>query len=174
MAVVLQEWKGADAWKDHPLRLGLNLVGRELGRDVRLTDTSVSGLYFTVLVNEHLVRLDAVAVTSVNGRPTAGELLDDDEVIGCGNVLLRLGADVAIDPAWLENNDGAVASLAQQIAETRSWTELPVLADALQDAGCCDTDLLTACRKRGRRRAGSWVVDRLLAALAVEKAVELS
>jgi hypothetical protein len=39
---------------------------------------------------------------------------------------------------------------------------LLVLADALEDAGCTDTDLLGRCRRSGQHVRGCWVVDLLL------------
>ena len=39
---------------------------------------------------------------------------------------------------------------------------LPVLADALEEAGCTDTDLLAHCRSGGGHLRGCWAVDLLL------------
>jgi hypothetical protein len=69
---------------------------------------------------------------------------------------------VTIDPAWLEWNDGTVAKLAQAIYDERAFERLPVLADALEDAGCADADFLTHCRGPGEHARGCWVVDLLL------------
>lgn len=48
--------------------------------------------------------------------------------------------------ACLEWNGGAVAHLARLISEERRYDELPVLADALEEAGCDDEYLLAHCR----------------------------
>jgi hypothetical protein len=69
---------------------------------------------------------------------------------------------VALQPAWLAHNDGAVAHLARVIDEERSFEDLPCLADALEEAGCEDASLLLHCRQRQQHARGCWVVDLLL------------
>jgi hypothetical protein len=44
----------------------------------------------------------------------------------------------------------------------RDFTAMPILADALQDAGCDDADILTHCRGDGPHVRGCWVVDLVL------------
>src|SRR4029079_19078016 len=39
-----------------------------------------------------------------------------------------------------------VLALAQEMYDTRAFNRLPVLADALEEAGCQDADLLAHCR----------------------------
>jgi hypothetical protein len=68
----------------------------------------------------------------------------------------------AVDPAWLSANGGAVASLARAIAEGRRFEELPVLADALEEAGCTNANVLAHCRDPGAHAARCWVLDLLL------------
>jgi hypothetical protein len=53
--------------------------------------------------------------------------------------------------------------LARQIAASGDYSALPILADALEEAGCDDEFLLQCCRlpPNGLAR-GNWVVDRLL------------
>ena len=46
--------------------------------------------------------------------------------------------------------------------ESRDFTAMPILADALQDAGCDSDDILTHCRQPGEHVRGCWVVDLLL------------
>jgi hypothetical protein len=59
-------------------------------------------------------------------------------------------------------NDGAVVKLAQGIYEGRAFDRLPVLADALEEAGCDNQDLLSHCRSQHDHVLGCWVVDLLL------------
>jgi ATP-dependent Clp protease ATP-binding subunit ClpA len=68
-----------------------------------------------------------------------------------------------IDPSWLSRNNGAVAKLARVIHEERRWEDLPVLADALEEAGCTDQEILGHCRRPGRHVSGCWVLDLVLA-----------
>ena len=39
---------------------------------------------------------------------------------------------------------------------------MPILADALEDAGCTNQDILNHCRGGGEHVRGCWVVDLLL------------
>jgi hypothetical protein len=59
-------------------------------------------------------------------------------------------------------NDGTVVKLAQAIYEDRAFDLLPVLADALEEAGCTNADILGHCRGPGPHVRGCWVVDLLL------------
>ena len=69
---------------------------------------------------------------------------------------------VALDPSWLAWNDGVVRKMAQVIYDERRFSELPLLADALEDAGCTNLDILSHCRGSGPHVRGCWVVDLLL------------
>jgi hypothetical protein len=65
-------------------------------------------------------------------------------------------------PGWLRRNDGTVTRLAQGSYDDRAFHRLPVLADALEEVGCHDTNILTHCRHPGPHVRGCWVVDLLL------------
>jgi hypothetical protein len=67
-----------------------------------------------------------------------------------------------VEKPWLEWNDGCVARLARAIYEERKYQEMKILADALEEAGCANPDLLTHCRQHGEHARGCWVVDRVL------------
>jgi hypothetical protein len=69
---------------------------------------------------------------------------------------------VTINPAWLTWNDGTVQKIAQAIYDERAFDRLPILADALEEAGCTDADILGHCRSGGEHVRGCWVVDLLL------------
>ncbi len=56
----------------------------------------------------------------------------------------------------------AVVSLARGMYESRDFTVMSVLADALEDAGCADDDILPHCRGPGPHVRGCWVVDAAL------------
>jgi hypothetical protein len=68
----------------------------------------------------------------------------------------------SIDPTWLKWNDATIPKLAQTIYDERAFDHLPVLADALEEAGCADPDILAHCRGPGPHVRGCWVVDFLL------------
>jgi hypothetical protein len=66
---------------------------------------------------------------------------------------------VAFDPRWRTSD---VVGLARSIYEDRAFDRLPVLADALMDAGCADDQVLGHCRGAGPHVRGCWVVDLVL------------
>jgi hypothetical protein len=68
----------------------------------------------------------------------------------------------ALDPAWFAWNYGTVAKLAAAIYNERRFADLPILADALEDAGCADAAILAHCRGGGEHARGCWVVDLFL------------
>jgi hypothetical protein len=66
---------------------------------------------------------------------------------------------VALGGTWLTST---VTNLAQAIYDDHAFDRLPILADALEDAGCTDEDILAHCRGGGEHCRGCWVVDLLL------------
>jgi hypothetical protein len=67
---------------------------------------------------------------------------------------------VSLDPAWLTSD---VQALAKGIYEERAFDRMPILADALQDAGCANDAVLSHCRDASQTHGrGCWVVDLLL------------
>jgi hypothetical protein len=66
---------------------------------------------------------------------------------------------VAVEPGW---RAPTVTALARGIYEERAFDRLPILADALMDAGCDREAVLAHCRGPGPHLRGCWVVDCLL------------
>ena len=67
---------------------------------------------------------------------------------------------VVFAPEW--RTDTAV-TLARQMYESREFSAMPILADALQDAGCNSDDILTHCRDTSLTHVrGCWVTDLVL------------
>jgi hypothetical protein len=69
---------------------------------------------------------------------------------------------VTIDEAWRRWKDGLIPAMAQAIYEAHRFDDLPILADALEDAGCDNRDILAHCRAPRPHGRGCWVVDALL------------
>jgi hypothetical protein len=67
-----------------------------------------------------------------------------------------------VDPSWLTWNAGMVVQLAEIIYTEQRFGDLPVLADALEEAGCANDDILNHCHTPGEHVRGCWVVDLLL------------
>jgi hypothetical protein len=68
-------------------------------------------------------------------------------------------ACVCLQHQWLTST---VIALAQGIRDESAFDRMPILADALQDAGCANEDILNHCRSAGPHVRGCWVVDLLL------------
>jgi hypothetical protein len=66
------------------------------------------------------------------------------------------------DVIWLRWRDGMVPNLARWSYENRAFKCLPILADALEDAGCADRDILDHLRGPGPHVRGCWALDLLL------------
>jgi hypothetical protein len=69
---------------------------------------------------------------------------------------------IAVDPAWRVWNDGTVVRIARASYDEQAFDRLPILADALEEAGCDDADILAHCRQHGPHIRGCWVVDLIL------------
>ena len=66
---------------------------------------------------------------------------------------------VFFNPEW---RTSTVVSLAKSMYESRDFSTMPILGDALQDAGCEHEDILNHCREPGEHVRGCWVVDMIL------------
>jgi hypothetical protein len=65
-------------------------------------------------------------------------------------------------PVWVSRD---VVDLARAIKASGGYDRLPVLADALEEAGCDDPALLADCRGDGPHVREGWVVDLILGKL---------
>ena len=69
---------------------------------------------------------------------------------------------VYINDEWLAWNDGTIPKIAQSVYEEGTFADLPILADALEEAGCTNADLVNHCRSGGPHVKGCWAVDLIL------------
>jgi hypothetical protein len=104
------------------------------------------------------VRDDAAAAATPSGQPIRSSLFLDlvHDIIG------NPFRPVVVIPDWLTWNDGLIAGLAGTIYAEHAFDRLPILADALEDAGCTQRDILDHCRGAGQHVRGCWVLDLLL------------
>lgn len=68
-----------------------------------------------------------------------------------------------IHSSWLAWNDGAVRKMAQAVRDAQRFADLLLLADALEEAGCTDVELLEHCREQAPHVSDCWVIHLLLA-----------
>jgi hypothetical protein len=96
-------------------------------------------------------------------RSTWGGEVTPDELEALAPVVREIFGNpfcpVAFSPSWRTTT--AVA-LARQMYESRGFGAMPILADAIQDAGCDNEDILNHCCVSGVHVRGCWVVDLVL------------
>mgnify|MGYP000918290268 CR=1 FL=1 len=66
---------------------------------------------------------------------------------------------VTFDPAW---RTPGVSSLARRIHDALAFDRMPSLADALEELGCRDAEILSHCRVPTGHVRGCWVIDVIL------------
>jgi hypothetical protein len=91
-------------------------------------------------------------------RQCLADLLQD---CVCGPHVFQ-GLPPTLDPTILHWQNGTVLQLAQAVYDQRRFQDLPILADALEEAGCEDADILNHCRQPGEHMRGCWVLDLVL------------
>lgn len=152
-----QEWLTSD----DPARM-LQWVNRGHGAQTPGKDISDRNLrlYHSALI-EHL-DMNTVAIERANLSPStaalAAALLRD--IVGNpwkpqGDwspepAFAKANGFERLPPKWLQPilrwNDGTIPKIAQAIYDARAFDQLPILADALEDAGCDDAAILEHCR----------------------------
>ena len=152
-----------------PVLAGQTLsVGREEGSDIYLPCPTVSRRHCKIHRDEGGVRV--ADTNSLNGT-----LLNDArlpsflpvylrpcDVIQVTDSEIRLEGRAKIDRAWLAWDDGTVRKMALGIRQRGRYGDLPILHDALLDAGCDNEDILAHCRTQHEHVRGCWVIDLLL------------
>jgi hypothetical protein len=106
---------------------------------------------------------DEVGVlVAVAAYPERQDESDKEQAVQCEILRCVLGnpfRSVTLDPTWLTPT---VTQLAIAIYHDRSFDRMPVLADALSDAGCDNEDILNHLRQPGVHVRGCWVLDLVL------------
>lgn len=100
----------------------------------------------------------AVMLAQVTGHAEAAELIElVSDIVG------NPFRPIQLDPTWLRWHDGCIELLSRSIYDGRRHHELPIVADALEEAGCDQADLLAHCRSDRPHAHGCWALDLLLA-----------
>jgi hypothetical protein len=110
---------------------------------------------------EFLITLTAARtdVSMARAHEIARKGLPRARAVVCGwvrDIAGNLVRPVHFDARW---RTADVTGLAWSAYDDRAFDRLPLLADALMDAGCADADILAHCRSAGPHVRGCWVVD---------------
>jgi hypothetical protein len=171
--VVVLEW--VETGQVFPLPLGRPaVIGRWRKVEIVLEDQYVSRRHCEALWDGCRVRVRDLGSTNgtfLNGRrsrggvPVSGPegvLLRLGDVLHMSDVRLRLATPSRAEAGWLSWQGGLVESMARHADQSGDYADLPVLADALEEAGCADADLLAHLRCGGGHLRGCWAVDLVL------------
>jgi hypothetical protein len=118
--------------------------------------------------------LCAVAVAGESGASGAWEVAQLSQHLrglGHGDRLPDLLREIFGNPFhtpmlpehWRDFDGGTILRLARHAREDGAFDEMPVLGDALEEAGCTDVQILEHCRSERPHAAGCWVLELLLA-----------
>lgn len=98
-----------------------------------------------------------------NPMPPHGYFLMQPAAIDIlGDVLGNPFRPVQIERGWLGWNDRTPERIARRIYEERRFEDLPILADALEEAGCTLPEMLEHCRQPRTHYRGCWLIDMIL------------
>ena len=127
-----------------------------VGRTNRTRQHAHSVLYRLMHSNEPMFLVATIALQGFSGKKAA---------VRRGRTrLLREIFDNPFRPVVFSRDwrTDTALTLASQMYESRDFSAMPILADALQDAGCDSADILDHCRGPGPHVRGCWVVDLVL------------
>lgn len=96
-------------------------------------------------------------LNAVRGNKPAAEKRFQADLVRClfGNPF----RPTTFDPRW---RTSTAVGLARAVYAEHAFDRLPILADALEEAGCDDEQVLRHCREAVAHARGCWVVDRVL------------
>lgn len=141
---------------DVELRDAWNQAGPNVLESMRLLN-----VFSNLFTNPTLAARALLDPCSLSGEPVP--LITPPEHETCCEMLRDIfgnrGAPVPVSADWLTST---VVALVRGIDDDHAFDRLPILADALQDAGCDDPEILGHCRGNGFHVRGCWVVDALL------------
>jgi hypothetical protein len=145
-------------------RKDLEVIANRAGKLIRDSVTTPAE-YAACSTTKPRIRPGFVALLMRNAVQVQDAEAEDAEEASAQVALLRdiFGnpfRPAALAPEW---RTPTAVGLAQGISDDRAFDRMPILADALQDAGCEDEQILAHCRGPGPHVRGCWVVDLILA-----------
>ncbi len=169
-AVVAAGCAASDIFYDDPR--GAVLASRSFieprGRDT-------GGAYLVGIESSLAVRRAVASLTAGVARGSGGEpewhatwmkAYHDEAAVHAGLARCLFGNPFrpapAVESGWLAWDGGTVPKLARAAYEAHAFDRLPVVADALEEAGCADAELLGHLRGPGPHVRGCFALDLLL------------
>ena len=143
------------AGNERPMRFGRRLIGHPASEAAEFARSVVSTIAGETKDRSGKSKAPRKRAATIQEKAFQVELLRDL----FGNPF----QSVVIDSGWLAWNGGTVVQLAQGVYNDRAFDRLPVLADALEEAGCDDDRVLGHCRQPGQHVRGCWLLDLLTA-----------
>lgn len=148
---------------DRPL-----IVGRHSDGDIRVIDRCINRHHCEVGRDECGAWIRDR--TSHHGTHVNGERLErgpvhrlrPDDVVVVPHLKMRVGWDFEVKPYWLCWEAGVIVSLAQRVRDEGDSAAMPILGDALEEAGCTDAAILEHLRGLGPHVRECWIIDALL------------
>jgi hypothetical protein len=135
-------------------------------RTGRVKEVALTALYTASPHYSDAIRAAVHSVRALTEGNLHPEAIRQQETTFQINALRDLFGDLFysrhMQPQWVLANGGAVRRLAEAIDQERAFERLPVLADALEEAGCAESMILGHCRGGGTHVRGCWVIDMLL------------
>ena len=144
------------------------IIGRDPEAEIYLSNDAVSRHHCEVGRDDcgaWIRDLRSRCGTEVNQRQIGFGLsyrLLPNDVVRVVDTWIRVGWNFVVDPMWLSWEAGVVVSLAKQVRDEGDEDAMPILADALEEAGCTESDILQHMRGPGPHVRECWVIDALL------------
>jgi hypothetical protein len=181
-----------DSLRETDISLVFDLIGYAPPRELFMTPDELDAyvtLFLSELADRYPDQFLATLGQRIGSMPSALSLIDGSENVNrrVGEAICTLAASrrclshverallkercstigccnpfcpITFDPAWRTSD---VMLLAQGIYDANAFDRLPILADAMQDAGCDNDDILTHCRDASLTHVrGCWVLDLVL------------
>jgi len=143
-----------------------NIIGQDYQWGPAYAEGATDGL--TLGPHESAVDTAFHAATALAYGGTQGRVEQDERFQASRNTERLVQAKLVHDifgnpfrPVTAPRTSNVVA-IALAIYEERAFDRLPVLADALEEAGCDNADILSHLRQGGGHVRGCWVVDKVL------------
>ncbi|MCE9563791.1 MAG: hypothetical protein K8U57_17250 [Planctomycetes bacterium] len=148
----------------------LDMYERELEEDKEFTPTLIPRI-LKLISHQRYDSVEAICCSAsvahwalgddydTNYRPFEAELVAEHTQLLRDIFGPRAFRRILVEHTWLTST---VQLLAAGTYEERAFDRMPILGDALQDAGCDNDDILNHCRQPGEHVRGCWVVDLIL------------